>query len=36
MVKELRDENGVHIIAQPLAGEKTLKKTLKLVKKVSN
>lgn len=31
----LRDSNGVSIIAQPLAGEKLTKKTLKVVKKAA-
>ncbi|KAH9260044.1 hypothetical protein BASA81_001816 [Batrachochytrium salamandrivorans] len=34
-VKRLRDDNGVSVIAVPLAEEKLLKKTLKLVKKAS-
>lgn len=34
-VKRLRDDNGVSIIAVPLAEDKLLKKTLKLVKKAS-
>jgi H/ACA ribonucleoprotein complex subunit 2 len=35
MVKQLRDSNGVSIIAQPLANEKLVKKTLKVVKKAA-
>lgn len=35
MSKRLRDENGVSIIANPLAQDKLLKKTLKVVKKAS-
>ena len=33
--KRLRNDEGVSVIAEPLAGEKLLKKTLKLVKKAS-
>ena len=35
MSKRLRDDNGVSVIAVPLAKDKLLKKTLKLVKKAS-
>jgi H/ACA ribonucleoprotein complex subunit 2 len=34
-VKRLRNDEGVSIIAEPLANEKLLKKTLKIVKKAS-